>query len=97
MTTQARNDLQSFNPDRGRPDARATTAAEAVAESLMGPIFPAAGPAPGAKTADATLADRPKPWFTMATVLIILALAGCAAAAVSLMYGPVFTEPMIGP
>lgn len=93
MTTQARNETHAFNSDRGRPDARAKSPAETVAESLMAPIFPA----PATPHADAPAAARGKSWFSVATVLTIIALAACAAAAVAATFGPVFTQPLTGP
>ncbi|HEY1544209.1 MAG TPA: hypothetical protein VGG01_17560 [Xanthobacteraceae bacterium] len=92
MDTQGRNELKQFNPERNRQDARAKTAGEAVAESLMAPIFPA----PAAPQADA-VATRARSWFSVVTVLTMIALAACAAAAVAAAYGPVFTQPMMGP
>jgi hypothetical protein len=93
MNTQARNETQTLNPDRGRPDALAKTAADAVAESLMTPIFPA----PTAPQAETAVAGGGKSWFSLATVFTILALAACAAAGVAAVYGPVFTQPLNGP
>lgn len=93
MDTQERGKLQQFTPERGRPDMRTKTAAEAVAESLMTPIFAA----PTVPQVDAIAAPRTRSWFSIATVLTIIALAACAAAAVAATYGPVFTQPMMAP
>jgi hypothetical protein len=92
MDTQGRNELKQFNPERARPDVRAKTAAEAVADALMAPIFPASA-VPQAH-ADGTHA---KTWFSIATILTMIALVACAAAAVAAAYGPVFTQPMMAP
>ena len=92
MDTQGRSELQQYNPDRSRSDARAKTAAEAVAESLMTPIFPS----PVVPQPDGT-ATHARSWFSIATVLAIIALAACAAAAVAAAYGPVFTQAMMAP
>ncbi len=90
MNTQGRNELQPFDTARkggGRSDARVET----VTNSVMGPMFPT----PAAPQAAA--GDRATSWFSVATVLTLIALAACAAAAVAATYGPVFTQPMMGP
>jgi hypothetical protein len=38
-----------------------------------------------------------KTWFSIATILTMIALVACAAAAVAAAYGPVFTQPMMAP
>jgi len=93
MNTQARDEMQTLKPDRGRPDTLATTAAESVAQSLMRPIFPA----PAAPQTDAAVTGSGKSWFSIATVITILTLGACAAAGVAAVYGPVFTQPLNGP
>jgi hypothetical protein len=90
MDTQGRNELQPFETARGG-GARSEARVEVVADSVMGPLFPA----PAAPQIAAS--GRAKWWFSVASVVILIALAACAAALVAATYGPVFTPPLMGP
>ena len=90
MTTRGSNEPKPFDAARGGA-GRSETRVETVADAPLRPMFPAAAMPPAA--ADA----RRESWFSVATVLILIAGYAAAAAAVAATYGPVFTQPVMGP
>jgi len=46
---------------------------------------------------DVAAIGDPQSWFSVATVVISIGLAACAAAGVADTHGPVFTQPLTGP
>jgi hypothetical protein len=88
MGTQRRNESDQFDPDRDPASGRrAARRRGSVAQSIPGsPASSRAGDA-----------DRRESWLSIATMLAVIALAACGAAAVAAIYGPVFTQPMMGP
>jgi hypothetical protein len=93
MGTQQSDQLNQFDPDRDSANsAGAATRAGSAAQSIVGRI----SPAPAAPRA-AEIDGGEWSWFSIASLLVVIALAVCGAAAVAAIYGPVFTQPVIGP
>jgi hypothetical protein len=88
MSIQRRNEANQFDPDRDPASGRRLAKRpRSVAQSIM------RSPA-GSRADDA---DRRESWFSFATVHAVIALTACGAAAVAAIYGPVFTQPVMGP
>jgi hypothetical protein len=89
MSTQPRDEPKAFDKarrDAGRSDARARV----VADSVIRPALRA----PAAPSAVAGIAAS---WFSIVTVVTLIVVFAAAAAAVAATYGPVFTQPGMGP
>ena len=87
MSTQGRNDLNQSDPVRRRTGGRRpATRSDSLRQSVAGSDAPQADDA-----------GRGESLFSIVTVLAVIALAACGAAAVAATYGPVFTQPAIGP
>jgi hypothetical protein len=85
MSSQRRNELNPSDPDRRRTNGhRPAARADSVRRSVID--SPAID--------DAGHEESP---FSIMTVLTVIALAACGAAAVAATYGPVFTQAAIGP
>ena len=92
MSTQRRNELNQFHQDRDSANSLPpATRAGSVAQSIVGSTDPVVA----APRADG--ADRGRSWLFVASLLVVIVLATCAAAAVAALYGPVFTQPLNGP
>jgi hypothetical protein len=93
MSMPQSDQSNQFDPDRDSTNStRPATRAGSAAQSIVGRISPAPA-APRAADVD----GGEWSWFSIATLLIVIALAVCGAAAVAAIYGPVFTQPVIGP
>ena len=87
MSTQGRNELNQFDPNRARTSGRRpATNADSVPKAVVETASPQVDDA-----------GRGESLFSILTILILVALAACGAAAVAATYGPVFTQSAIGP